>query len=132
MSRSSTKAMLNVFFDIRGIVHREFVPQGQTVNTKFYCEVLRRLRENIRRKRPDLWHAKNWILHDDNATCHRALLVREFLANHNMLSPPRPPYSPDLAPADYSLLSKMKMQLKGRRFHTVAEIQRESQTTTRT
>jgi hypothetical protein len=35
MSRSSTKTMLIVFFDIRGIVHREFVPQGQTVNTKF-------------------------------------------------------------------------------------------------
>jgi hypothetical protein len=42
MSRSSTKTMLIVFFNIRGIVHREFVPQGQTVNTRFYCEVLRR------------------------------------------------------------------------------------------
>jgi hypothetical protein len=32
MSRSSTKTMLIVFFDNRGVVHREFVPQGQTVN----------------------------------------------------------------------------------------------------
>jgi histone-lysine N-methyltransferase SETMAR len=70
MSRSSTKTMLIVFFDIRGIVHRESVPQGQTVNRKFYCEVLLRLRENIRQKQSDLWRAKNWILHDDNATCH--------------------------------------------------------------
>ena len=29
------------FFDIRGIVHKEFVPPGQTVNGNFYCEVLR-------------------------------------------------------------------------------------------
>jgi histone-lysine N-methyltransferase SETMAR len=50
MSCSSMKTMFIVFFDIRGIVHREFVPQGQTVNKTFYCEVLRRLRENIRRK----------------------------------------------------------------------------------
>jgi histone-lysine N-methyltransferase SETMAR len=114
--------MLIVFFDIRGIVHREFVPQGQTVNKKFYCEVLRRLRENIRRKRTDLWQAKNWILHDDNALCHQALLVHEFLANHNMLSLLHPPYSPDLAPADFFLFPKMKMQLKGRRFHNVADI----------
>jgi histone-lysine N-methyltransferase SETMAR len=127
MSRSSTKTMLFVFFDIRGIVHREFVPQCQTVNKKFYCEVLRRLRENIRRKRSDLWRAKNWILHDDNAPCHRALLVREFLAKRNMLSLPHPPYSPDLALADFFLFPKMKMQLKGRRFHSVADIQRESQ-----
>jgi hypothetical protein len=35
MSHSSTKTMLIVFFDIRGIVDREFVPQGQTANTAF-------------------------------------------------------------------------------------------------
>jgi hypothetical protein len=58
----------------------------------------------------------------------RALLVCEFLANHNLFSLPHPAYSPDLAPADFFLL--LKMQLKGRRFHTVANIQRESQTTT--
>jgi hypothetical protein len=34
MSRRSTKTMFIVFFDIRGIVHPEFVPQSQTVNTK--------------------------------------------------------------------------------------------------
>jgi hypothetical protein len=44
-----------------------------------------------------------------------------------MLSLPHPPYSPDLAPADFFLFPKMKMQLKGRRFHSVADIQRESQ-----
>jgi transposase len=43
-----------------------------------------------------------------------------------MLSLPHPPYSPDLAPADF-LFPKMKMQLKGHRFHSVADIQRESQ-----
>jgi histone-lysine N-methyltransferase SETMAR len=47
-SRSATKSMLIVFFDIRGIVHHEFVPEGQRVNAEFYCNVLRRLREDIR------------------------------------------------------------------------------------
>jgi transposase len=61
--------------------------------------------------------------------CHQALLVREFFASHNMLSLPHLPYSPDLAPADFFFL-KMKIQLKGNRFHTVAKIQCESQTTT--
>jgi len=42
--------MLIVFFDIRGMVHHEFVPKGQIVNAEFYCNVLRRLREDIRRK----------------------------------------------------------------------------------
>jgi len=30
-----------VFFDVRGIMHRDFVPPGQTVNQEFYLEVLR-------------------------------------------------------------------------------------------
>jgi len=47
-SRSTTKSMLIVFFDIRGIVHHEFAPQGQTVNAGFYCSVLCHLREDIR------------------------------------------------------------------------------------
>ena len=38
---SDIKSMLTMFFDNRGIVHKEFVPPGQTVNGKFYCEVLR-------------------------------------------------------------------------------------------
>jgi histone-lysine N-methyltransferase SETMAR len=131
MSCSSTKTLLIVFSDIRGILHREFVSQCQTVNTKFYCEVLQCLREKIRRKRLDLWCTKNWILHDDNAPCHGALLIREFLTNH-VLSLPHPPYSPDLAPSDFFLFPKMKMQLKGHRFHTVANIQCKSQATTHT
>ena len=52
---------------IRGIVHHEFVPEGQTVNAEFYCNVLRRRREDIGQKRPELWCAGNWLLHDDNA-----------------------------------------------------------------
>ncbi len=37
------------------------------------------------------------------------------------------PYSPDLAPCDFFLFPKMKLQLKGRRFDGLEDIQRESQ-----
>jgi hypothetical protein len=40
---------------------------------------------------------------------------------------PRPPYSPDVAPCDFFVFTKMKLKLKGRRFDTNEEIQAESQ-----
>ena len=121
-SRSATKCMLMVFFDIRGIVHHEFAPEGQNVNAQFYCNVLRHLREDVRRKWPELWHAGNWLLHDDDAPSHRALVTSEFLTHNSIITLLHPPYSPDLAPCDFFLFPKMKLQLKGRRFDKVEEI----------
>jgi hypothetical protein len=44
-----------------------------------------------------------------------------------MVIVPHRPYSPDLAPCDFAMFPKLKMKLKGRRFETVSDIQRESQ-----
>jgi hypothetical protein len=107
-------------------VHHEFVPEGQIVNDEFYSNVLRRLREDIRRKQPEMWCAGNWPLHDDNAPPHLALVTREFLAHKDIITLSHPPYSPDLVPCDFFFFSKMKLQLKGRCFDGVEEIQRES------
>jgi len=58
------------FFDSEGIVHHEYAPDGQTINKELYVEVLRRLRESVRRKRPEKWRDGDWILHHDNAPAH--------------------------------------------------------------
>jgi len=97
-SKSSVKIMLLNFFDIRGIVHYEFVPTGQTVNQVYYLEVLERLREKVKRKRPELFANNSWILHHDNAPAHTALSVREFLATKQITVLEHPAYPPDLAP----------------------------------
>ncbi|UYV83548.1 hypothetical protein LAZ67_23001439, partial [Cordylochernes scorpioides] len=81
MSKSRIKTMIIVFFDIRGIVHCEFVPQGQTVNSAFYLEVLRRLKRRIARVRTDI---KDTVkLYHDNATSHTAFIITNFLARSN-------------------------------------------------
>jgi hypothetical protein len=51
-----------------------------TVNQVYYLEVLKRLREKVRRNRPELSASNSWILHHVNAPAHTALSVREFLA----------------------------------------------------
>ena len=123
MSRSEIKVMLVLYFDWKGIVHREFVPSGQMVNGQLYQEGLARLRGAVRRKRPELWENQPWMLRHDNAPSHSSLLIRSYPPKHQTSVVPLPPCSPDLAPADFFLFPKLEPTLKGRRFETIEEIQ---------
>jgi len=108
--------------DIRGIVRYEFVPTGQTVNQLYYLEVLKKLREKVRRKRPKLFTSNSWILQHDNAPAHTALSVREILATKQITVLERPAFSPNLAPIDFFLFPKIKEILKGRHFDDIDDI----------
>jgi hypothetical protein len=83
--------MLVIFFNIKGIVHKQFVLVGQTVNSAYYCKILRRLRENVRKLRSEIWRQKNWLLHHDNAPSHTSFLIRESLTKNNMTVVPHLP-----------------------------------------
>jgi len=123
MSRSKTKVVMVVFFYWKGTVHHETVPCGQMVNKQLYQEVLVHLRDAVRRKRPELWENQTWMLHHDNAPAHALLLIHSYLAKHQTSVVPHPPYSPDLAPADFFLFPKLKTTLKGCHFQTTEETQ---------
>ena len=122
MSKSKFKAMMIVFYDIKGIIYINWVPQGQTVNQVYYKDVLTTLRERVRRRRPEMWKNGSWILHQDNAPAHNALSVKTFLAKHKIPVMEHPPYSPDLAPCDFFLFPKVKSALKGTRFESVEAV----------
>ena len=83
------KTTLICFFDSQGVVHKEFVPQGQTVNKHYYREVLERLRKRVHRVWPEI--ADTWMLHHDNAPCHTAISVNECLAKKDISVVPQPP-----------------------------------------
>lgn len=87
---SNIKVMLTIFFIFSGLVHYEFLPKGQTVNQVFHKQVLERLREKVRLKRPETWKSKSWILHHDNVPAHPALFIREFLASKSIQVVPLP------------------------------------------
>jgi hypothetical protein len=69
---------------------------------------------------------QSWVLHHDNAPAHLSFLVRNFLAKNETTVVPQPPYSPDLAPADFFLFPKLKSTLKGCCFDTINKIQKNS------
>ena len=77
------------FFDSQGIVHKEFVPSGQTVNRTFIGKSLKDSGKG--------WHvcdpgiSRTWMLHHDNAPCHTEVFINEFLAEKSIPVVPQPP-----------------------------------------
>jgi hypothetical protein len=55
------KAMLIIFFDSQGVVHKEFVPDGTTINAEFYKGVMDRLLKRIQRVRPDAFGSRDFF-----------------------------------------------------------------------
>jgi len=66
----------------------------------------------------------DWFLLHDNAPSHNATIVKQFLAQRKVTMLDHPPYSPDLAPADYFLFRKVKSHLKGGLFNSILYIQK--------
>jgi transposase len=86
-------------------------------------EILKVLHEAVHRKRPELW-PNDWILHHHNAPAHKALSVKQFLAQKSITEMERPQYSHDLAPKDFWLFPKIKSALKGRRFRDIEDVRK--------
>ena len=85
---------------------------------------MRRLREAIRQKLTELQKNQSWILHHDNAT---SMLLREIFVKNKTVIMPQPPYSPDLASADFSsLFPKLKTLMKWKHFAMIEEIKEKS------
>jgi len=60
------------------------------VNKEMYIDILRRLRDAVRRKRPEKWRTDSWFLLHDNAPAHRSVLVKDFLAKNSVTTSQHP------------------------------------------
>jgi hypothetical protein len=69
-------------FDCKGIVRREFVLPGQTVDQNLYFHGLERVRQRIRGVGSGMFPDK-WILHHDNAPSPTGISIKEFFAKKN-------------------------------------------------
>ena len=96
------------FFDSTDMIYMHRVPTGQTVNKKYYVEVLREFRKRFRRKKPALFKSDQWHFHQDNAPVHNSILVTDYLTKMGIKTVSQTPYSPDLAPCDFCLFPKLR------------------------
>lgn len=118
---STRKRMATVFWDVQGILLIEWLPEGTTVNSAYYCKILTKLKESIKSERRGKWTRGVFLLHD-NARPHTAEVTQAKIRELGFTQLPHPPYSPDLAPSDYWLFGEMSKQTRGKRWTNIQEL----------
>ena len=115
VTQSTKKIMATIFWDCRGILLIDFKERNTTVNAAYYASLLHKLRDAIKEKRRGML-SRGVRLHHDNAPVHTAAVAKAAVKECGFKEIEHPPYSPDLAPSDYYLFSKLKKDLWGRKF----------------
>ena len=105
--------MVLAFFDKRGLIYTNYVPRGTMVNANYIMDALGKFLKIFKKKRPEV-ASQEWFFHWDNAPVHTAAVVKDWMAAKQLQVIEHPPYSPDLAPADFFLFPKIKKQLAGK------------------
>lgn len=103
--------MLIVSFDVKVVMHWEFVPLQQTINPDFCYYVFKAL-----------------VIRNSNCVSQQCFCTQNL---HNMralapnsMNTPHPTYSPELIPLTLFMFPKIKTEAnKGRHFNTVEQIQ---------
>ncbi len=132
-NKAAKKTMAILFFDTLGVVHLEFLPRGQTIDSDFWISVVKCLKESIRRKRPVMWRGggfdgktdRDFLLHMDNVPVHISIPSLAFYGENDIDLLLHPAYSPDLAPCDFWAFPALKNKLRGRKFPNVQALQEE-------
>jgi hypothetical protein len=81
---SRIKIMLIIFLDSQGVVHKELVQEGKTVNEAFYKGVMDRLLKCIRRVRPAAFCCRDFFLFHDNVSAHKVASFCQFFTPKNV------------------------------------------------
>ncbi len=119
---STAKVMLVAFFDCHGMVYHEYLQRPQTMNQIAYQALFRRFHDAFLRRRPRGTVHGRWFIHMDNAPPHNATNTLNLMQALGWTCLPQPPYSLDLVPCDFWLFSRIKKDLRGRRYPNLAAV----------
>ncbi|GFV28499.1 histone-lysine N-methyltransferase SETMAR [Trichonephila clavipes] len=73
------KVMQSVWWDFKGIVFLELLPDNTTINSEVYCHQLDKLNDTLQQKRSELINRKGVMFHQDNARSHTSLVTLQKL-----------------------------------------------------
>lgn len=110
-SQFEPKCMVTIMFKSTGPLLVHCLDKGKTMSAQTYIEdCLKPVVCAIQKQRSKTGTKSMKILHD-NAKPHVAKVVQEYLNSEGIGRIDHPPYSPDLAPCDFWLFSKIKLHL---------------------
>lgn len=118
-SMMQTKIMISVWWDMRGIILLDVLPNNVTVNSAVYCKQIDKLVVALKDKRPFM---KKIYYHHDNAPAHRSRITSQRLSETGWEILPHPAYSPDIAPSDYYLFKSLQYSIGNMNFKNETEI----------
>lgn len=119
--RSVGKRMFALFFRKAGFVAKVMVKPKEIINSKWYKKTLYQVFRKVRQKRPRTG-LRCIAFHHDNASSHTSGETDRYFRKWKVARTGHPPYSPDLAPLDFFYISRIKKQLRGRRFQSEKEL----------
>ncbi|MEZ0498458.1 hypothetical protein [Sphingomonas sp. IW22] len=121
------KVLMCIFWDIRGILYKEFLKSGQTLTTEVYIQQLHKVNSVIKKTWPSHLIRKGIIFLQDNAKPHTSNLTKQKLDKLRWTVLKHAPYSPDKAPSDYYLFRCLQNSLAGTKFkssdETISQVQ---------
>ena len=120
VEKSAGKVMATVFWDEKGLLFLEFMPQKTTITGQSYANQLPLCERPSKRKGEE----------SSQQACCSFMTTRQCTSAKSQAAIQQcgfqqlnhPPYSPDLAPSDYFLFRVMKKFLRGKRFSRDEEV----------
>lgn len=117
---SSEKVLVSTFWDARGLIMVDYLHTNGTITPQYYGGLLRRLCEELSRKRPGMM--RRFLFHQDNTRVHTTTQTLAEIHNCGFEVLPHPPCSPDLMPADYYLFPSLAKHLEGKKYFSNEEV----------
>lgn len=109
--------MASVFREAKEILLIDYLEKGESITGEYYAVLLEKLKTAIAEKRPGMIKKRCC-----STTAHRCIQAAEKLTELRFKILSHPLYSPDLAPSDYYLFSKLKTFLAGQKFWSNEEV----------
>ena len=111
----SLRGMIRGVRWVRKSIHQNWLTKGLGLGLGLLCWGFKGVQEES----PSvLFKSGQWHFHQDNTPVHNSSLVTYYLTKMGIETVPQPPHSPDLAPSDFWLYSK----LRGCRYETIEEM----------